>query len=182
MKPRMMLLVLVVLFWESGAVWARGFGGGGGIAHGGGMTGHPGSGVMRGRFSGTTVGGFRAQGGFRSSNSFLGNRFVSVVPFHQAAVRVFPGTVFPGGQQTHFRGFHRRGFFDGDGFFDGGGFFNGDGGVGVTVEQAQPAPITEPQQPTHKGRYVQPHWVDGGYGVQILEPGYWTDTESETRH
>jgi precorrin-6B methylase 2 len=95
MKPRTMLLVLVVLFCESGAVWARGFGGGGGVAHGVGMTGHPGSGVMQGRFRGTSVGsGAHAQAGFRSSNPFLGNRFVSVVPFRQAAVRVFPGAVF----------------------------------------------------------------------------------------
>jgi precorrin-6B methylase 2 len=97
MKPRTMLLVLVVLFCESGAVWARGFGGGGGggAAHGVGMTGHPGSGVMQGRFRGTSVGsGAHAQAGFRSSNPFLGNRFVSVVPFRQAAVRVFPGAVF----------------------------------------------------------------------------------------
>jgi precorrin-6B methylase 2 len=95
MKPRTMLLVLVVLFCESGAVWARGFGGGGGVAHGVGMTGHPGSGVMQGRFRGTSVGsGAHAHAGFRSSNPFLGNRFVSVVPFRQAAVRVFPGAVF----------------------------------------------------------------------------------------
>ena len=74
--------------------------------------------------------------------------------------------------QTHFRGF-RRGFFVGDGFFD------GDGRVSVTVDQ-QPATTIQPQQPAHNGRYVQPHWVDGGYGVQILEPGYWSDTKKET--
>ncbi|HWX77790.1 MAG TPA: hypothetical protein VNY32_09940, partial [Candidatus Acidoferrales bacterium] len=110
MKPRTMLLVLVVLFCESGAVWARGFGGGGGggVAHGVGMTGHPGSGVMQGRFRGTSVGsGAHAQAGFRSSNPFLGNRFVSVVPFRQAAVRVFPGAVF----SPHSRFFRNRGIF-----------------------------------------------------------------------
>jgi hypothetical protein len=84
----------------------------------------------------------------------------------------------PVGQQTHFRvsrplqrtrslGFHRRGFFDGEGFFDGGG------GV-ITVEQPQPTVIMQAQQPIHKGSYIQPRWVDGGYGVQVLEPGYWT--------
>ena len=25
--------------------------------------------------------------------------------------------------------------------------------------------------------YTQPHWVDGEYGVEVLEPGYWTDTD-----
>jgi len=87
----------------------------------------------------------------------------------------------PVGQQTHFRvsrlvgpthlqGFHRRGFFNGDGFFD------GDGGV-IPIEQPQAEAIIQPQQPVHKGRYVQPRWVDGGYGVQVSEPGYWIDTE-----
>jgi hypothetical protein len=59
-------------------------------------------------------------------------------------------------------GFHHR------------GFVGGDGGV-ITVEQPQPTGIIQAQQPVHKGRYVQPRWVDGGYGVQVLEPGYWTD-------
>ncbi len=27
--------------------------------------------------------------------------------------------------------------------------------------------------------YVQPQWVDGGYGVQVLEPGHWGDPEKE---
>src|ERR1700746_1414354 len=113
MKPRTMLLVLVVLFCESSGVWARGFGGGGGggAAHGVGMTGHPGSGVMQGRFRGTSVGsGAHAHAGFRSSNPFLGNRFVSVVPFRQAAVRVFPGAVF----FPHSRFFRNAGIFIGD--------------------------------------------------------------------
>ena len=86
----------------------------------------------------------------------------------------------PARQQTHLHGFHRRGFFDGDGFFGGDGFvggvgfFGGDGGV-IMVEQPQPTVIIQPQQPVHKGKHVQPRWVDGGYGVQVLEPGYWSD-------
>jgi hypothetical protein len=76
----------------------------------------------------------------------------------------------PGVRQTRLHGFHRRGFFVGD------GFFGGDGGVTVTAEQEPQATVTmQPQQPVHKGRYVQPRWVDGGYGVQVSEPGYWTD-------
>ena len=74
----------------------------------------------------------------------------------------------PARQQTHLHGFHRRGFFDGD------GFFAGDGAV-FTVEQPQTTVIVQPQQSVHKGRYIQPRWVEGGYGVQVLEPGYWTD-------
>jgi hypothetical protein len=45
----------------------------------------------------------------------------------------------------------------------------------ITVEQPQTAAMIQPQQPVHKGRYVQPRWVDSGYGVQVSEPGYWTD-------
>jgi hypothetical protein len=84
------------------------------------------------------------------------------------------GVSRPAGPQTHFHGFHGRGFIDGNGFFD------GNGGVEVTVEQSQPTATSEPEKPAHKGRYVQPHWVDGGYGVQVLAPGYWTDAEKET--
>jgi hypothetical protein len=48
--------------------------------------------------------------------------------------------------------------------------------VTVTGEQEpQATVIMQPQQPIHKGRYVQSRWVDGGYGVQVSEPGYWTD-------
>jgi hypothetical protein len=68
------------------------------------------------------------------------------------------------GPRTQLHGFHRRGFFDGD------------SGV-IPIEQPQAEAIIQPQQPVHKGRYVQPRWVDGGYGVQVSEPGYWIDTE-----
>ncbi len=65
---------------------------------------------------------------------------------------------------------HRPGVFVGD------GFFGGYGGVTVTGEQGpQAAVIMQPQELIHKGRYVQPRWVDGGNGVQVSEPGYWTD-------
>ena len=131
-----------------------------------------------------------ARGGFgpRSFAGSTGHRFASrsvivmnparqVVRFspfaHRFAVipRHFVGNTVisrPVGQQTHLYGFHRRGFFDGDGFFD------GNGGV-IPVEQPQPEAIIQPQQPVHKGRYVQPRWVDGGHGVQVSESGYWTD-------
>ena len=58
----------------------------------------------------------------------------------------------------------RFGFFGGDGFDD----------QGVTIiQQSQSTPTTEPSAPTENRIYVSPHWVDGGYGVQVLQPGYW---------
>jgi hypothetical protein len=75
-------------------------------------------------------------------------------------------------QQTFSHGFRHSRFFDGDGFV-GDGFDGGD----VTVEQSQPAPTVAPV-PVNR-RYVQPHWVDGGYGVEVLEPGYWVSTDKE---
>jgi hypothetical protein len=124
---------------------------------------------------GVGSGGFHASsGGFHaSSGSFHVSR-----PFgQQTHLRVSrpagQKTRFrvsrPFGQQAHLRGFHRRGFFRGDGFF-----FDGDGGV-ITVEQPEPAAIIQTEQPVRKGRYVQPRWVDGGFGVQVSEPGYWTE-------
>ena len=62
-------------------------------------------------------------------------------------------------------------------------FFSDDfGGADVIVEQSQSAPTTEAEKPAKKGVYVQPHWVDGGYGVEVLQPGYWTDAEKEPGH
>ena len=84
-----------------------------------------------------------------------------------------------GSSRQHFsHGFRHSRFFDGDGFVGDG--FVGDGfdGGGVTVEQSQPAPTVAPEKPVNR-RYVQPHWVDGGYGVEVLEPGYWVSTDKE---
>jgi len=49
----------------------------------------------------------------------------------------------------------------------------------VTVEQSQSAPIMEAEKPNQKRTYVQPRWVHGGYGVEILEPGHWIDAEPD---
>ena len=68
------------------------------------------------------------------------------------------------GQHSFSHSFHRFGFFGGDGFDD----------QSVTIiQQSQSAPTTEPSEPTENRIYVPPHWVDGGYGVQVLQPGYW---------
>jgi hypothetical protein len=39
----------------------------------------------------------------------------------------------------------------------------------------QPAPAVQAREPAAHKIYVQPRWVDGGYGVQVLQPGYWAD-------
>jgi len=69
------------------------------------------------------------------------------------------------GRPSFSHGFHRFGFFDGDGLDD---------QQVVIIQQSLPAPTTEPSAPPENRIYVQPHWVDGGYGVQVLQPGYWT--------
>jgi len=76
-------------------------------------------------------------------------------------------------QQSFSRPFHRFdrdrfgrfGFFGGDGFDD----FGGDG-LGQDVTSI--APSTEPELAENR-IYVPPRWVDGGFGVQVSQPGYW---------
>jgi hypothetical protein len=69
------------------------------------------------------------------------------------------------GQPFFSRTFHPFGFF-------------GVGGVSeqpvIIIQQFQPAAATEPREPATNRIYVQPRWVDGGYGVEVLQPGYWT--------
>jgi hypothetical protein len=50
----------------------------------------------------------------------------------------------------------------------------------IIIQQFQPAPVTEPREPATNRIYVQPRWVDGGYGVQVLQPGYWADPKQAT--
>lgn len=54
----------------------------------------------------------------------------------------------------------------------------GAGGVGdeqtIVIQQAQPAPTFESSAPATNRTYVPPRWVDGGNGVQVSVPGYWT--------
>ena len=78
-------------------------------------------------------------------------------------------------QHSFSRPFNRFGLHP---FNDFGGF--GVGGVideptVIIIQQFQPAPITEPREPAGNKIYVQPRWVDGGYGVQVLQPGYWSE-------
>jgi hypothetical protein len=69
--------------------------------------------------------------------------------------------------------FHRFGFFGGDGLDD--------QDVTISVQQVQPAPSTAPE-PTENRIYVPPHWVDGGYGVQVLQPSYWIVPKQAAEH
>jgi hypothetical protein len=78
-------------------------------------------------------------------------------------------------QHSFLRPFNRFGVvpFNGFGWFGAGGV--DDGQPVIIIQQFQPAPITEPRGPATDRIYVQPRWVDGGYGVEVLQPGYWAD-------
>jgi hypothetical protein len=69
--------------------------------------------------------------------------------------------------------FHRFEFFDG-------------GGLGgqqvIVIQQFQSPATTEPEKPANNRIYVPPRWVDGGYGVQVLKPGYWIDPKQAAEH
>jgi hypothetical protein len=71
------------------------------------------------------------------------------------------------GQHSFSHRFNRFGFFGGDGLDD----FGGDG-LDASIQPVQPAPSSEPE-PTENRIYVPPRWVNGGYGVQVSQPGYW---------
>lgn len=45
----------------------------------------------------------------------------------------------------------------------------------IIIQQFQPPPTSESRETSKNGIYVPPQWVDGGHGVEILRPGYWTD-------
>jgi hypothetical protein len=63
--------------------------------------------------------------------------------------------------------------------------FVGGGGVSeqpvIIIQQFQPAAAAQPSEPAENRIYVQPRWVDGGYGVEVLQPGYWTDPKQATK-
>ena len=79
-------------------------------------------------------------------------------------------------------GFNRCGF---NGFgFNGCGFLGGGGIVDepvIIIQQFQPAATAQSSEPAENRIYVQPRWVDGGYGVEVLQPGYWTDPKQATQ-
>ena len=83
------------------------------------------------------------------------------------------GSVSSSHQQHSFsHPFHRFGSFGGDGLDD----------QDVTIiQEVQPAPSTEPK-PAENRIYVPPRWVDGGYGVQVSQPSYWTVPKQAEEH
>jgi hypothetical protein len=80
----------------------------------------------------------------------------------------------PGIHQQHFfsHSFNRFGF-NRFGFFGVGGGIVYEQPV-IFIQQFQPAAAAQPSEPAENRIYVQPRWVDGGYGVEVLQPGYWT--------
>ena len=62
--------------------------------------------------------------------------------------------------------------FDRFEFSYGYGFNSDEQRIIIVTAQVQPAP-NEPR-PAENRIYVQPRWVDGGHGVRVLKPGYWT--------
>ena len=50
----------------------------------------------------------------------------------------------------------------------------------LVIQQVQPVPTYEAFESREPGTnriYVHPHWADGGHGVQVLVPGYWTEAK-----
>ena len=84
-------------------------------------------------------------------------------------------------QHSFFRPFNRFGLapFNGFGWFGVGGV--DDEQPVIIIQQFQPPPTTESGEPAANRIYVQPRWVDGGYGVQVLQPGYWADPKQATK-
>jgi hypothetical protein len=69
--------------------------------------------------------------------------------------------------------------------FHGFGFFGSDGlddQQVIIIQQAQPVPTVKSSEPPDNRVYVQPRWVDGGYGVQVLQPGYWSTPTQAAKH
>ena len=50
----------------------------------------------------------------------------------------------------------------------------------VIIQVPSAAPATS-REPAHTGTYVDPQWVDGGHGVEILRPGYWDEKQRVER-
>ena len=54
----------------------------------------------------------------------------------------------------------------------------------IVLQQVQPVPTAESVESRESATariYVQPRWADGGHGVQVLVPGYWTEAKQEAK-
>jgi len=47
----------------------------------------------------------------------------------------------------------------------------------IIVIQVPSSAPNQSREPAQTGTYVGPRWVDGGHGVEILTPGYWSDAK-----
>jgi hypothetical protein len=110
---------------------------------------------------------------FGAARSFGGSGRFKAAKIHQQ-----PSFLRPFHDLDRSGRFHRQDFFSHpfNGFGFGGGVVVSQQPV-VIIQQFQPTPITEPREPVTNRVYVQPRWVDGGYGVEVLQPGYWTDAK-----
>jgi hypothetical protein len=112
----------------------------------------------------------RIHGSFGAAHSFRSGSFKA------AKIDRQPSFLRPFHDLDRSGRFHRQDFFSHPfhGFGFGGGVVVSEQPV-VIIQQFQPAPVTEPREPATNRVYVQPRWVDGGYGVEVLQPGHWTD-------
>ena len=114
---------------------------------------------------------FGAARSFGGSGRFRG----SMIHRQQSFLRPFHD--FDSSGRFRAPGFHRQDFFLPP--FNGFAFVGGVGGFGdqpvIIIQQFQPAPVAQSSEPAENRIYIQPRWVDGGYGVQVLQPGYWAD-------
>ena len=108
-----------------------------------------------------SVGGFRGFG----SRGTPRQQFFSA-RFNRVGFNRFNHVAF---NRAGFNRFNRVGF-NRAGFSGVGGFVDEQPAM---IQEFQPAATTAPMEPVN-GIYVQPRWVDGGYGVQVSQPGYWT--------
>jgi hypothetical protein len=116
---------------------------------------------------------FSASRSFRRSGKFSASAVRS--PHRFEGVRLGFGRV---------QGPHRfRDSFDRSGFhsrvggaveFIGGHVIDSGDAIIIQVPSSAPTPSREPAQ---TGTYVYPEWVDGGHGVEILRPGYWSNAK-----
>ena len=63
------------------------------------------------------------------------------------------------------------------------GFIGGhviDAGDVIIIQLPSSAPIPS-REPAQTGTYVYPQWMDGGHGVEILRPGYWSNAKQQVQ-
>ena len=132
---------------------------------------------------------FHHSGFFRGTTGFLGNKsgfvFVNGLNFSQVHQSGFlrttsgfldnkSGVIVLNGSDRFSRGFHHSGFGGLGGFGGSGrGDFIDEGTV-IIIQHPQSAGSTHSREPAANSTYVDPEWVDGGHGVEVLKHGHWT--------